>query len=60
MNRQDERKLHHRKERELAKKEEKLHDQLPVRQWEVMPMWFLVAGSLLIVAVLVIWFMVLS
>jgi type VI protein secretion system component VasF len=60
MNRQDERKLHHRKERELANKEEKLRDQAPVRQWEVMPVWFLAAGSLLIVAVLVIWFMVLS
>jgi hypothetical protein len=60
MDRQFDKHMQRRKKRELEKRREKMMDQLPVRQLDVMPFWFLAAGATLVIAVLAIWFLAFS
>lgn len=60
MERRTQRYLHHRKQRELEKRREQIQNQAPVRQWQVMPVWILLAGFVLIIGVLTVWFVAFS
>jgi len=47
--------MHHRMLRDYELRREKLHDQVPLHQWDVMPVWLFAAGTMLLFAVVAIW-----
>jgi hypothetical protein len=56
MDHKEERHLEHRKEREHEKREKALHEEAVDRKPNVINIWFLLAGCILLGAVLAVWF----